>query len=299
MKAQSNEQIAVKVSVVTMLANTVLSILKFFAGIAGNSSAMVSDAVHSMSDVLSTLVVIAGVKLSGRRSDSAHPYGHERFECVAALMLSVMLGSTGAGIGVNSLHVMLHMKDSAIACPSMIALSAAIVSILSKEAMYWYTVTAARKISSGALLADAWHHRSDALSSVGSLIGILGARLGFSFFDPLAGLIICIFILKVAADIFKDAVHKMTDSSCDEETVERLRALILEHSGVRAVDSLKTRLFGSKVYIDVEIAVDKDSSLIEAHQVAQEIHDAIESKFPEVKHCMVHVNPYYCTEEKY
>ena len=175
--------------------------------------------------------------------------------------------------------------------PGGLALGAAIISIIVKEAMYWYTRAAAKKISSGALMADAWHHRSDALSSIGSFIGILGARMGLPIFDPIASIIICVFILKVAIDIFKDALRKMTDTSCDDEFVAELTAVALEQQGVLGVDNIRTRLFGDKIYMDIEIIADSCSTLSEAHEVAQQVHDAIEGRYEKVKHCMVHVNP--------
>ena len=157
--------------------------------------------------------------------------------------------------------------------------------------MFQYTRHFARKIDSGALMADAWHHRSDALSSVGALVGIAGARLGFPLADPLASLVICIFIEKAAVEIFKDAIDKMVDKSCDEETEQTLRKFILQQDGVQGIDLLQTRLFGSKIYVDAEISVDGQKSLQEAHTIAETVHRSIEQTFPKVKHIMVHVNP--------
>ncbi len=291
MKNLTNEQIAMRVSWATIAGNVFLAAFKLFAGVFGHSGAMISDAVHSMSDVLSTFVVIAGVKLAGKQSDKEHPYGHERLECVAALILSMMLAATGLGIGWAGMQKVIAGHYETLAIPGALALVAAIVSIVSKEAMYWYTRAAGKKIHSGALMADAWHHRSDALSSIGSLIGILGARLGLPVLDPIASVVICLFILKVALDIFQDAISKMTDHACDNETVTAMEGCITEQVGVLAVDKLNTRLFGDKVYVDVEICADGGIPLSQAHGIAQRVHDAVEGKFPQVKHCMVHVNP--------
>lgn len=290
MKKKTNESIAMKVSLVTIIGNIILTIFKLFAGMIGHSSAMISDAIHSASDVLSTLVVIVGVKLANKKSDNEHPYGHERLECVAALILAIMLGVTGVGIGMSGINAM--MQDSInIKIPSTIALVAAIISIVVKEAMYWYTYFPAKKMNSGALLADAWHHRSDALSSIGSFVGILGAQLGFPILDPLASVIICLFILKVSIDIFKDSINKMIDKSCDEEIIKRIQNIICQNKNVIQIDDLKTRLFGDKIYVDVEISADANMTLFESHQTAQDIHDIIEDSIPLVKHCMIHVNP--------
>lgn len=285
-------KIAMKVSGISILVNLILSVLKLIAGIAAHSGAMISDAVHSASDVGSTLIVIVGVKLSGKKSDQEHQYGHERMECVSSIILSGLLLATGLGIGLSGVeNIMKSTSGAAIAIPGMLALAAAVISVIVKEWMFWYTRGAARKINSGALMADAWHHRSDAMSSVGAFIGILGARLGFPILDPLASVAICILIVKASVDIFKDAVDKMVDHSCDEATEESMRKVISEVKGVRGIDLLQTRLFGSKMYVDIEISAEGDISLNEAHDIAENVHHTIEENFKDVKHCMVHVNP--------
>ena len=285
------ERIAVRVSSATILLNTLLSAGKLAAGLLAHSGAMVSDAVHSASDVFSTVIVMIGVKLSGKASDREHPYGHERMECVAAIILSVILLITGLFIGNEGLHKIVRAGGSALPVPGLPALAAAFVSIAVKEGMFWYTRHYARLIGSGALMADAWHHRSDALSSVGSLAGIAGARLGFPVLDPVASLVICIFIGKAAVDIFIDAVNKMVDHSCDEETEAAIRDCAAAHGGVRSVDLLMTREFGNRVYIEMEISVDGQLPLVDAHAIAEKLHDDIEAAFPKVKHIMIHVNP--------
>lgn len=288
---RTGEQIAMKVSWNTIIANVVLTIFKMAAGIGGRSAAMVSDALHSLSDVLSTIVVMVGVKLAGKKPDKGHPYGHERLESVAAIILSVMLCATGIGIGYGGVKTILAGNYGAIAIPGKVALVAAIVSIVVKEAMYWYTRAAAKKINSGALMADAWHHRSDALSSIGSFVGILGARIGFPVLDLVACLVICALIVKVSIDIFRDAVDKMIDRACDDETEDQIRTVILAQEGVLEIDRLRTRQFGDKIYVDVEISADAEVSLHISHDIAHKVHDTIEEQFPQVKHCMVHVNP--------
>lgn len=288
---KSNEQIAMHVSRNTIIANLALSAFKLTAGLLGRSAAMLSDAVHSLSDVLSTVVVIIGVRLANQTADKEHPYGHERFESVAAIILSVLLGVTGLGIGYSGLRTILSGNSEAMSIPGLLALIAAIVSIAVKEGMYWYTKAAARRIDSGALMADAWHHRSDALSSIGSFVGILAARIGFPILDSVAALVICLFILKAAVAIFRDAIGKMTDRACGDDMEERLRALILAQPEVLGIDLLQTRIFGDKIYVDVEICADGQSPLHISHDIAHGVHDAIEKEFPKVKHCMVHVNP--------
>ncbi len=286
---QSASAVAMQVSVVSIIINLALSVLKLLAGIFAKSGAMISDAVHSASDVFSTFVVIAGVRISSKQPDREHPYGHERMECVASVILAVVLAVTGIGIGIKGIQNMLNR--TALTVPGIPALAAAVISVIVKELMFRYTKSAARRINSGALLADAWHHRSDALSSVGSFAGILGARMGLPVLDPLASVIICVFIEKAAVEIFRDAMDKMVDKSCPDETVEQMKQVILETDGVLGIDELKTRLFGSKIYVEVEILMDAEKTLVEAHDTAEKVHDAIETHIPQVKHCMVHVNP--------
>ncbi len=288
---EQEKKTAMRVSAVTIVWNVILSIFKLIAGIVGHSGAMISDAVHSASDVFSTIIVILGINIASKQSDDDHQYGHDRLECVAAILLAVVLFATGIGIGIGGINKIIEGTAGKDEIPGMIALIAAVASIVVKEGMFWYTRSAAKKINSGALMADAWHHRSDALSSVGALIGIGGARLGFPVLDPIASVIICVFIVKAAYDIFKDAIDKMVDKSCDEETEEKMRRLIEEQQGVLKVDVLRTRLFGAKMYVDIEIAADGNITLREGHEIAQGVHDKVEEEFPLVKHCMVHVNP--------
>ena len=288
---KNQEQIAMRVSYISILGNVLLSVFKLMAGIFAHSGAMISDAVHSASDVFSTFVVMIGIKISARASDKEHPYGHERMECVAAIVLATILCITGLGIGKNAIAKLQDGNDAGMVIPGILALVAAIVSIVVKEAMFWYTRGAAKKIDSGALMADAWHHRSDALSSVGALVGILFARNGYPVMDVVASLIICVFIVKASYDIFKDAVDKMVDKACDEETERELKNFVETQPGVLGVDLLQTRVFGNKIYVDLEIGADENSTLKESHQVAEQVHDKLEIQFPKVKHIMIHVNP--------
>lgn len=280
-----------KVSLVGILGNIVLTAFKLFAGIIGHSGAMVSDAVHSLSDVFATFIAFLGVRLSKKPADKEHPYGHERFECVASLALGLILLFTGLGIGKTGLTNILAGHYDQLATPGVIALVAAVVSIVSKEAMYWYTRHYAKLLSSPAFLADAWHHRSDAFSSVGSLVGVAGAMLGWPVLDSVASVVICLFILKVAYDILKDALSKMLDTSRGEEYEAKLRSYVLAQEDVRGIGLLQSRTFGSRVYIDLVIQVDGDLPLREAHAIAERVHAAVERDFPDIKHIMIHVDP--------
>lgn len=291
-KPPVNENAVIRqLSLVTILGNVVLSAFKLFAGVVGHSGAMISDAVHSLSDVFTTVVAFLGVRLSKKAADKNHPYGHERIECVASLLLGLILLITGLGIGKVGLEKILAGNYQGLVVPSAIALIAAVVSIAVKEGMYWYTRYYAKLINSAAFMADAWHHRSDAFSSVGSLIGIGGAMLGFPVLDSVASVVICLFILKVAYDILKDALTKMLDTSCDEAFETQLAEFIAAQEDVVQIDLLHSRMFGNKVYIDLEIAVDGNKSLREAHAVADRVHNGVEHEFPNIKHIMIHVNP--------
>ena len=285
------QKIANRVSFVSIIQNVLLSLFKLFAGIFANSNAMISDAIHSASDVFSTIVVIIGVRLSSRDSDREHPYGHERMECVAAIILSIVLFITGLGIGIQALQDILNGNYETLQMPGILALIAAIVSIIAKEAMYWYTRHYAKQIDSAALMADAWHHRSDAFSSIGALIGIAGSRMGFPIMDSIASLVIFVFIAKAAFDIFKDAMDKMVDHSCDENTEKAIYDCVISHEDVLGIDLLQSRIFGNKIYVDLEIELDASYTLEKAHRIAEDIHKDIEKNFPKVKHVMIHVNP--------
>ncbi len=285
------EKTAMRISAVSIAVNIILSVFKALAGVFAHSGAMISDAIHSASDVLSTVVVIIGVKISGKESDKEHPYGHERMECVAAILLAAILAVTGAGIAWSALSKVAAGNYEQLEIPGIPALIAAIVSIIVKEALFWYTKVGAKKIDSGALMADAWHHRSDSLSSVGALAGIAGARAGLLILDPVASVVICVFIEKAALDIFRDAIDKMVDKACDEETEKKMRECVLRQDGVRGVDLLHTRTFANKIYVDIEICADGNKTLWEAHTIAECVHNSVEEEFPKVKHIMVHVNP--------
>ena len=284
------KKIVDRLSRVGIIGNILLAAFKLFAGIFGKSGAMVSDAVHSLSDVFATLIAWIGVRLSRQAEDAEHPYGHERLECVASLLLGLILAGTGIGIGWSGIRK-LFGEGRSIEVPTLLPLIAAVVSIVVKEGMYQYTMHYAKALDSAAFKADAWHHRSDAISSVGSFIGIGMAKLGLPFMDPVASIIICLLILKVAFDISRDAVYKMLDTSCDNAFEQRLRTFIGTQDGVGRIDLLRTRQFGNRIYVDLEIAVKPDISLRDAHGIAERVHSAVEQEFPNVKHVMIHVNP--------
>lgn len=291
LNSQSSKKIIMRVSNISIVVNVLLSAIKFVVGVIANSGAMISDAVHSVSDVFSTIIVMIGANAAAKDPDVEHPYGHDRMECIAAIVLAIVLFITGIGVGITGVKKIFGGNYGDLAVPGALALVAAVISVVVKEGMFWYTRFYGKKVDSTALLADAWHHRSDALSSVGSFVGILGARLGFPICDPLASVVICLFIVKAAYNICKEALDKMVDKSCDEETERKMSDLIKSQEGVISLDLLMTRMFGSKLYVDVEIGADENTPLRDSHAIAENVHNAIEANFPKVKHCMVHVNP--------
>ena len=272
------KRVTMQVSTAGIVCNAALTVFKLVAGIVAHSSAMVADAVHSASDILGSLIVMIGAVFSHKAADASHPYGHEKLECIASILLGNILVLVGAAIGYAGVMKIIRGET-------------AVVSIVVKEGLYWYTIAAAKRIRSVSLKAEAWHHRSDALSSIGSFAGVLGARLGVPILDPIASIVICLFIFKVAYGIFRESIDRLVDRACDADTVAAMRATMLRTPGVVRVDDLKTRLFGSRTYVDAEIAVDGALPLRDAHVIAEAVHHELERDYPDVKHCTVHVNP--------
>lgn len=288
-KAKANLEIAKRISVVSIIWNVALSVIKVIAGLLGNSGAMIADGIHSISDVATTVLAFFGVKMASKSADEDHPYGHEKIEPVMGKMLAIILFITAAGIMYKGAQTII---SGHVETPKGIAIYAAILSIVIKEWMFRYTIKGANEINSGALKADAWHHRTDALSSVGSLVGIAGAMMGYPLMDPIAGVAIGLLVMKVAIDIYIQSVKELIDTAADKEVVDKLRKTILSVEGVMCVDDLKTRIHASRLYVDVEIGVNRYLSLHDAHIIAEDVHDLIEKDFESVKHCMVHVNPF-------
>ncbi len=291
LKQCTDEKLIYKVSITTILVNLILTLLKLFAGIFGRSMAMVSDAIHSGSDVLSTLAVMIGAKFSNKAADKKHPYGHEKIESVTSILLALMLFVTAVYVGTCGVLEILKAKHKEINTPSGFVIWFAILSIAIKEWMYHYTLKASKKTNSSALYADAWHHRSDAISSIGSLIGVAGAILGFQLLDPIASIIICFIIVKVAFDIAKTGFDQLIDTSASKETEDKIRKIINGYEKIKKIDVLRTRQFGSKVYVDIEVQVDKNMEFEEVHDLTHKLRNDIEKNNSFIKSCMIHANP--------
>lgn len=289
MNSKERIKMANKVSLISIFGNVVLSVAKVLIGFIGRSNAIIADGIHSLSDVFSTIVALIGIRLANKEDDENHPYGHERIEPVMGKVLANILLITAIFMGYNGIKSIIKGSHEV---PGTITIYAAVFSIVVKEWMYRYTVKVAKKIESSALLADAWHHRTDALSSIGSLLGVTGAILGYPILDSVAAIVISVFVAKVAIDIYLQSVKELIDSAADEDTIEDIKKIILGTEGVIQIDELKTRIHANKLYVDVEIAVNKDLSLSTAHDIAEDVHEKIEKHIKKVKHCMVHVNPF-------
>ena len=284
-----NYKEGLKTLIITIIINVVLSAIKIIAGIVGRSSAMVADGVHTLSDVATTIVAIIGLKVSSKKADASHPYGHEKYEPIFAKIISILLALTGLFIGYKGIKILIGGN---IQAPGNIALAAALISIIIKEGMYRYTIKTAKKIKSLSMEADAWHHRSDALSSVGTFVGVLGARLGLRILDPIAAIIVSIFIIKMGIDLYLKSIRGLVDESADEHIVEKIEEITSSVKEVKSITDLKTRVFGSKIYVDIDITVDGNITVSEGHDIAGVVHDLIEDEIDDVKHCMVHVEPH-------
>lgn len=289
----SESHIAYRISIKGMLINLLLFTIKAIAGLLIHSVSLLSDAVHSLTDIFSTLVVMIGIKLSSKPADKGHPYGHDKIESIIAFLLGLMLFGIGAGIGYSGIEKLQMPKElyNSNYILDIFAIGAALISIFVKEWMYRFTIKCANQIKSSSLEADAWHHRSDAISSVGSLIGVIGLCLKLSIIDVIACFIISIFIFKAAYSICAQACGRMIDSSGNCEIINKIEQIIWDNNEILSLDMLKTRQFGSKIYVDVEVTLDRNISFEHSHAIAHNIHDCIEKNIEEVKHCMVHVNP--------
>lgn len=280
-----------KVNIITLAVNLMLSIVKLTAGVFAHSAAMISDGLNSLSDVVSTFVVMVGLHYSQKELDDDHPYGHEKIECVAAIVLTILLMITALTIAYNGVMSVIKSVDTEITKPGVLAIYAAVLSIITKEFMYRYTVKTAKEVESTAMLAAAWDHRSDVFLSLGSIVGIVGARLGLRFLDPLVAVVIAFIIGKLAIDIGKIAIAQLVDQAADNETVSSIKECVYSIDGVICIDELKTRTHANRYYVDIEATLDRNLSFGEAHSIAESIHAAIEDAFPKVKHCTVHVSP--------
>ena len=285
-----------KVTLVGSAVNVLLLVFKFVAGVLGHSSAMIADAVHSLSDFLTDIIVLIFVKISGKPKDKSHEYGHGKFETLALTVIGLVLVVVALGIiSEGVLKIDDFFEGKPLEAPGMLALWAAVASIVLKEAVYRYSIIKARRLQSQALEANAWHHRSDALSSIGTLIGIGGAIfLGqkWVILDPIASVVVGVFIGKVAFELLRDGVGDLTDKALPESVEQEILKMVSEVENVGNPHNLKTRRVGNHYAIELHIKMDGNITLTEAHDKATEIENLLRSKYGKETHVGVHVEPF-------
>ena len=292
---ENREHIISSVTVFGAASNLGLSAFKLVAGLVGSSSAMIADAVHSLSDLISDIVVLVMIRISSKGKDKSHDYGHGKFETLATVILSLILICVGAKLMASAVQrIVFVLKGGTIESPGLIALIAALVSIAVKEFLYQWTARVGRKENSSVMIANAWHHRSDALSSVGSAIGIGGAMvLGgrWTVLDPAVGCIISIVIIVVAVKMIIPALEELTEASLPEETENRITGIIASVEGVFDVHHLKTRRSGPDIIIDVHIRVDSEMTVAAAHTLTEKAEEKLRDEFGEDTQISIHVEP--------
>ena len=284
-----------KITIIGSIVNFVLLVFKFIAGFIGHSSAMIADAVHSLSDFVTDIVVIVFVRISGKPQDESHDYGHGKYETLATAIIGAALMVVGIGILVNSVTGIIDaFNGKVLEAPSIFALIAAAISIVSKEILYQYTVFKGRRLNSKAVIANAWHHRSDAFSSIGTLIGIAGAIfLGekWRVLDPIAALIVSTFIIKVAIDLIKPCIDELLEKSLSNEVEGKILSIIQSFSEVKSPHHLRTRRIGNNIAIEIHIRMDGAMSLKDAHEITKNIEAALKEEFGKDTHIGIHMEP--------
>lgn len=280
---------ATKVTIISIIWNVVLTIIKVLAGLLGKSNAMVADGLHSASDIISSIGVLIGNKIAKTPNDKEHNYGHEKAETLVSFLLSMLLIFVSIKISLGGINSLFHLDTVQI--PTILPLIVSVISIGIKEYQYRITIKVAKKINSPSLKADAWHHRSDALSSVAAFIGVGGSLLGFKALDPIATVIVGLFVAKVGFNILKDASNELMDYSIDEDEEKKILNIAKNTKGVLNIGDLKTRKHGSMAYVDLTICVNKDLTVIEGHEIAHNLEVSILENIKIVKGITVHVEP--------
>ncbi len=293
---EEREKKIYKVTLIGTVVNAVLIALKFVAGVLGRSSAMIADAVHSLTDFVTDVIVLVFVHLSGKPRDKGHEYGHGKFETFATLLIGVLLVGAGIGLMINGIRLVIaSLNGETLPEPNWIALSVAIISIVSKEILYRYTVKVGKQVRSEAVVANAWHHRSDAISSLGTLVGIAGAMffgVKWRILDPLAAVVVSLFIIKSGWDIIKPSTAELLEASLPDKEVNEISEIIRSVPGVKDFHNLRTRKVGNEIAVDVHIKLDGNLTLVEAHNIATEVEKGIRSHFGEGSMINVHMEPW-------
>lgn len=288
--AQHVDQVR-RISWIGLVVNLFLAGLKFVAGFLGNSQAVIADAVHSLSDMGTDLAVIFGVKYWTAPADEDHPYGHWRIETIVTAVIGISLVAVAMGIGYNSLATMrdIHLKQ-----PGWIALAGVAVSIVLKEWLYHWTITVGRRIKSSALIANAWHHRSDALSSIPALIAVTAAAVhpSLAFLDHVGALIVSLIILKVAWGILRQVCSELTERGAPRKDREKIESIAMDVNGVQHVHAVRTRKMGAGIFVDLHVLVDGNMSVRKGHRISHEVKRELMEKGPEILDAVVHIEPF-------
>lgn len=279
-----------KVTLITILLNIGLTILKILAGILGNSTAIIADGLHSASDIITSIGILIGNKISRKPRDDEHQYGHEKAESLVSFILAAVLIIVALKIGYDGVKELFNIND--ILIPNALPLIVALISIGVKEYQYQITIRVAKIINSSSLKADAWHHRSDALSSIAAFVGIGGAMLGFKILDPIASIIVAIVVVKVGANILKSACNELMDSSISKQDICEIESLVDKDDEIYGIKDFKSRKYGSVAYIDMSIFIDKSKTLEEAHDIADNLEHSIISNLNYIKEINIHTEPY-------
>ncbi len=277
-----------KVSLITIAVNVVLTVLKLMIGILAKSTAVISDGVHSLSDIATTVMVMIGLKLSSKSADNEHPYGHQRIESLFSLGLGAALGATALYLGYEGASKII---SGTVYMLSPLTFAVTLLSIVTKEWMFWYTKAKAEKYNSSSMMSDAWHHRTDSISSVAVLIGLGFAYFGINWADPAATIAVCLIILKAAFDIIKSAIDQLIDKSADAQTESQLREVVLRNKAVKSVHELRTRISNNVIFVDLTVVVDSRMTVEKSHHVAESVRDSIANCGMNVCDCMVHIHP--------
>ncbi|MGB0721631.1 MAG: cation diffusion facilitator family transporter [Gammaproteobacteria bacterium] len=289
MSTANREQTTKRVTVIGALVNLVLSIAKVVAGVIGHSAALVADGIHSLSDLASDVMVWVAAHHGHKDADDDHPYGHGRFETLATAALGLLLIAVALGIGIDAVGRLMDTDDAVI--PSQLTLWVTVIAIASKEFLYHYTVAAAQRINSAMLRANAWHHRSDAVSSIVVLVGIVGAQWGLPLLDPVAALVVGVMVARIGWELGWGAVEELVDKGLDPERLEEIERCIESVPGVVDLHMLRTRRIGSEALADVHILVDSRVSVSEGHQIAEEVRQALVRDIDELGDVTVHIDP--------
>ncbi|WP_069650481.1 cation diffusion facilitator family transporter [Caloranaerobacter ferrireducens] len=281
-------KIASRVTWLTIILNVILAVGKIIIGLISNSNAILADGIHTISDIGSSIGIVIGFFIAKKPEDEEHQYGHEKAETIAAFLLSLMLIAVGVKIGISSLKLMLYQTTR---IPAIEAIWAAGISIIVKELQFRMAMNVGKKINSKALIADAWHHRSDALSSIAALFGVIGARMGYPLLDPLAGLIVSIIVVKVGVEFFIHGYNELMDISIEESKLYEIAERLMKNTNIKNINDIKARKHGSKVYVDIKICVDPNITVYMGHSIAEEVEEEVKKSLDNVKDVMVHVNP--------